>query len=73
MKLCTFPPAPNPARVQFFLNEKALGGAAIGVGIVNFFEREQKSPAHLARNPSGTVPVLELDVRALCVAPSLIV
>lgn len=63
MKLYTFPPAPNPARVEFFLNEKIRGGAAIDVErvLVNFFERAQKSPEHRGRNPSGTVPVLELD------------
>ncbi|HEY5645164.1 MAG TPA: glutathione S-transferase family protein [Pseudomonadales bacterium] len=63
MKLYTFPPAPNPARVGFFLNEKALGGADIPVErvLVNFLHGEQKSPEHLARNPSGTVPVLALD------------
>lgn len=63
MKLYTFPPAPNPARVGFFLNEKARGGAEIPIErvIVNFFHGEQKSPEHVARNPSGTVPVLELD------------
>jgi len=62
MKLYTFPPAPNPARVEFFLNEKIRGGAVPDVErvLVNFFHGEQKSAEHRARNPSGTVPVLEL-------------
>lgn len=58
MKLYTFPAAPNAARVRFYLNEKGL---ALDEVLVNFLKGEQKSATHLARNPTGLVPVLELD------------
>ena len=58
MKLYQFPPAPNPARVLFYLNEKGLDIERV---LVDFTQGEQRSPEHLARNPTGTLPVLELD------------
>ncbi len=58
MKFYTFPPAPNPARVGFYLREK---GIEVDTVIVDFLKGEQNSPEHLARNPAGTAPVLELD------------
>jgi glutathione S-transferase len=58
MRFFTFPPAPNPARVGFYLNEK---GIELETVLVDFFKGEQSSPEHLARNPAGTAPVLELD------------
>ncbi|MEP4487116.1 glutathione S-transferase family protein [Marinobacter alexandrii] len=58
MKIYTFPVAPNPARVQFYLAEK---GIAIEEVIINLPAGEQRSPEHLARNPKAGLPVLELD------------
>lgn len=58
MKLFTFPPAPNPARVGFYVREK---GIELETVLVDFLKGEQNSPEHLARNPAGTAPVLELD------------
>lgn len=58
MKFYWFPPAPNAARVAFYIREKGL---EIEHVLVDFTKGEQRSPEHLARNPSGTVPVLELD------------
>ena len=58
MKLYTFPVAPNPARVQFYLAEK---GIAMEQVLVNLAKGEQHSPEHLARNPKAGLPVLELD------------
>ena len=58
MKLYSFPVAPNPARVEFYLAEK---GIALEKVQVNLAEGEQQSPEHLARNPKGVLPVLELD------------
>jgi len=58
MKLYTFPPAPNPARVGFYLREK---GIEVDTVLLDFTKGEQNSPEHLARNPAGAVPVLELD------------
>ena len=58
MKLYTFPSAPNPRRVTIFAAEKSLH-----LDIVNVDLRggETKTPAFLAKNPSGKIPVLELD------------
>ena len=58
MKLYSFPVAPNPARVDFYLAEK---GIALERVVVSLSEGEQQSPEHLARNPRGVLPVLELD------------
>jgi glutathione S-transferase len=67
VKLYTFPPAPNPARVGFYLREKGL---EIDQVMVDFRLNEQNSPEHLARNPVGVVPVLELD-DGTCLTESL--
>jgi glutathione S-transferase len=63
MKLYVFPVAPNPTKVRLYLAEKAAGGAEIDLPqvTVSLPEGEQKSPEHLARNPFGRLPVLELD------------
>jgi len=63
MKLYVFPVAPNPTKVRLFLAEKAAAGAEIAIEevLVNLREGEQKRPEHLARNPFGRLPVLELD------------
>ena len=58
MKLYAFPPAPNPARVGFYLREK---GVELDQVLVDLTKGEHLSEEHLARNPAGTVPVLELD------------
>ena len=59
MRLYHFPPAPNPARVLFYIKEKGI--TDLELVLVDFFKGEQNSPEHLARSPAGTVPVLELD------------
>jgi glutathione S-transferase len=51
-------PAPNPRRVRIFMKEK---GIDIELVATPFVQRAHKSPAHLARNPLGQLPVLELD------------
>ena len=63
MKLFTVPIAPNPTKVALYLSERATSGYPIELEqvVVNLLEGEQKSPAHLNRNPFGTLPVLELD------------
>jgi glutathione S-transferase len=63
MKLYVFPVAPNPTRVRLFLAEKAEAGTEIPVEQVQVSlpEGEQRGPEHLARNPLGRLPVLELD------------
>jgi glutathione S-transferase len=61
MKLYVFPVAPNPTRVRLYLAEKRASGARFDVEevMVNLREGEQRSPAHLARNPLAKLPVLE--------------
>lgn len=63
MKLYTFPVAPNPTKVRLYLAEKkALGGPIpLEEVTVNLIEKQQRTPSHRARNPFGTLPVLELD------------
>ena len=58
MKLYDFPGAPNPRRVKIFAAEKN-----IELELVNcdMSQREHKTPEFLKKNPSGKIPVLELD------------
>lgn len=51
-------PAPNPRRVRIFAAEK---GVDLPLHPVSLMAREHKSAEHLARNPLGQTPVLELD------------
>ncbi len=63
MKLYMFPVAPNPTKVRLYLAEKKHAGRELPVEevVVDLREGEQRSPEHLARNPFGRLPVLELD------------
>ncbi len=63
MKLYVFPVAPNPTRVRLYLAEKRAAGGKLPVEevTVNLRAGEQRAPEHLARNPFGKLPVLELD------------
>lgn len=63
MKLYVFQIAPNPTRVRLYLAEKATAGGDIELPqvSVNLVKGEHRSPEHLARNPLGRLPVLELD------------
>jgi len=67
MKLYYFPVAPNPTKVLVYLREKGLDMETVHVDLR---QGEQKSPEHLARNPRGALPVLELDDGS-CVCESL--
>lgn len=67
MILYTFPKAPNPRRVVIFAHEKGIDLELVDV---NILEREQKTPEFLSRNPSGKIPILELDDGA-CIAESV--
>lgn len=62
MRLYYFPIAPNPTRLRLYLAEKAAGGAGIELEqqLVDLRAGEQRRPEHLARNPLGKLPVLEL-------------
>ena len=63
MKLFTFPIAPNPTKVRLYLAEKRALDCPIPIEevTVSLLEGEQRAPAHLARNPFGSLPVLETD------------
>ena len=63
MKLYYFHIAPNPTKVRLYLAEKAEAGTRIELEeiVVNLPKGEQRTDAHLARNPLGRLPVLELD------------
>lgn len=58
MKLYCFPVAPNPTKVRVYLAEK---GIEIPEVLVSLPKGEQRQPEHLARDPLGRTPVLELD------------
>jgi glutathione S-transferase len=51
---------PNPARVRIALAEKGIE-TGIDFVTVDLIGAEHKQPAFLAKNPTGVVPVLELD------------
>ena len=58
MKLYDFYFAPNPRKVRVFLAEK---GIEVPLETVDFTQGENRTPEFLAKNPMGSVPVLELD------------
>lgn len=60
-------PAPNPRRVRIFLKEKGIDIPLVHTPLA---KRAHKSPEHLARNPLGQLPVLELDDGA-CISESV--
>ena len=63
MKLYWFQVAPNPTKVRLYVAEKMAGGAAIELEdvVVKLPKGEQHLAEHKARNPFGSLPVLELD------------
>lgn len=60
MKLYQDPRAPNPRRVRMFLHEKGLSDQ-VELVEVSINAAANRAPEHLARNPLGLLPVLELD------------
>ena len=63
MKLYMVPLAPNPTKVMLYIAERAELGVDMGIEqiVVNTLKRRNREPEHLARNPFGTLPVLEQD------------
>ena len=59
--------APNPRRVRIFLAEKGIEVPTVQVDLA---KGENRQPDHLARNPMGGVPVLELD-DGTCIAETV--
>ena len=58
LKLYNHPLAPNPRRVRIFAAEK---GIELVLEEVDILAGQSRTPAFLAKNSSGAVPVLELD------------
>jgi glutathione S-transferase len=58
MKIYDSQTAPNPRRVRVFLAEK---GVAVPYEQVDIVKADNRSAAFRAKNPLGTLPVLELD------------
>ena len=58
MRLYDYPGAPNPRRVKIFAAEKDINLQLIDCDIL---KRAHKTPEFLIKNPSGKIPVLELD------------
>ncbi len=63
MKLYKVALAPNPTKVMLYIAEREELGTHMDIEqiTVNTVKRENREPEHLARNPFGTLPVLELD------------
>jgi len=63
MKFYMVPLAPNPVKVMLYMAEREALGVSFGIEsvIINTHKGVHKAPEHLARNPFGTLPVLELD------------
>jgi glutathione S-transferase len=63
VKLYMVPLAPNPTKVMLYVAERSELGTEMCIEqiVVNTVKRRNREPEHLARNPFGTVPVLELD------------
>lgn len=60
MKIYDWPTGPYPARVRIALSEKNLQ-SSVHFETINLWKGEHKTPSFLAKNYSGTLPVLELD------------
>lgn len=58
MKIYDLKAGMNPRRVRIFLAEKGL---SIPIVAVDLTKGENRTPEFLAKNPLGTMPVLELD------------
>ena len=67
MKLFDFPKAPNPRRVKIFAHEKDIELELINC---DMGKREHKTPEFLAKNPSGKIPILELE-NGECISESI--
>ena len=63
MKLYMVPLAPNPTKVMLYIAERESAGTDMGIEqvFVNTLKGRHREPEHLARNPFGTLPVLELE------------
>jgi glutathione S-transferase len=58
MKIYDSPGAPNPRRVSIFAAEKGIELESV---VVDMRAGQHKTPEFIAKNPSGKLPVLELE------------
>jgi glutathione S-transferase len=58
MKLYDYTLAPSPRRVRIFLAEK---GISVALEQVDIMRNANRTPEFYARNPLGSLPILELD------------
>ena len=63
MKLYMVPLAPNPTKVMLYIAEREQVGTTMNIEqiVVNTLKGRHREPEHLARNPFGTLPTLELE------------
>ena len=63
MRLYMVSLAPNPTKVMLYIAEREQLGVTMNIQqiVVNTVKGRHNEPAHLARNPFGTSPTLELD------------
>lgn len=75
MKLYKVALAPNPAKVMLYIAEREELGTRMDIEqiTVNTVKRHNREPEHLARNPFGTLPVLELNDGSYLVASLAII
>ena len=67
MKMYDFTLAPSPRRVRIFLAEKGIEVPLVQVDIM---KNANRTPEFYKKNPSGSIPVLELDDGS-CIAESV--
>lgn len=67
MKLYDYQAGPNPRRVRIYLAEKDIEVPLVHTDIM---KREQKTPEFIAKNPIGSIPVLELE-DGTCISESV--
>ena len=67
MKLYDYPGAPNPRRVRVVASEKNIELDHVAV---DMSKREHKTPQFIQKNPSGKIPVLELE-DGTCIGESI--
>jgi glutathione S-transferase len=63
MKLYMVPLAPSPVKVMLYMAEREALGVDFDIEnvVINTHKGIHKQAEHLARNPFGALPVLELD------------
>jgi glutathione S-transferase len=67
MILYDYPGGPNPRRVRIYLAEKGL---SVPTETVDIMARRNRQPDFLEKNPTGGIPILELD-DGTCISESV--